>query len=109
MAKKRSTSSSRSKSKQSESTRNSSTNHSKTSSKTPLPIKASESINYASNSYQAGWGPFWNDPSEYGPFQFPNAGMGGWVNPAQLAYRDNYLSGEQSDIPDLVAIKEHQG
>jgi len=98
MAKKRSTSSSRSKSKQSESTRNSSTNHSKTSSKTPLPIKASESINYASNSYQAGWGPFWNDPSEYGPFQFPNAGMGGWVNPAQLAYRDNYLSGEQLPI-----------
>lgn len=57
-----------------------------------------ESISYDTGSYQTGWGPFWNDPSEYGAFQFPNAGMGGWVNPAQLAVRDNYLSGEQLPI-----------
>lgn len=75
-------------------------------SKTPPPSqKASksgkpitESISYDTGSYQTGWGPFWNDPSEYGAFQFPNAGMGGWVNPAQLAVRDNYLSGEQLPI-----------
>lgn len=78
-------------------------------SKLPPPIKPSskrtsaaksikESISYDTGSYQTGWGPFWNDPSEYGAFQFPNAGMGGWVNPAQLAVRDNYLSGEQLPI-----------
>ena len=49
------------------------------SSKKPI----TESISYDTGSYQTGWGPFWNDPSEYGAFQFPNAGMGGWVNPAQ--------------------------
>lgn len=57
-----------------------------------------ESISYPSSNYQTGWGPFSNDPSEYGAFQFPNAGMGGFVNPAQLAFRDNYLSGEQLPI-----------
>ena len=65
-------------------------------SKSGKPI--TESISYDTGSYQTGWGPFWNDPSEYGAFQFPNAGMGGWVNPAQLAVRDNYLSGEQLPI-----------
>ena len=68
----------------------------------PKPPKSgkpiTESISYDTGSYQTGWGPFWNDPSEYGAFQFPNAGMGGWVNPAQLAVRDNYLSGEQLPI-----------
>ena len=67
--------------------------------KTPKSGKPiTESISYDTGSYQTGWGPFWNDPSEYGAFQFPNAGMGGWVNPAQLAVRDNYLSGEQLPI-----------
>ena len=67
--------------------------------KTPKSVKPiTESISYDTGSYQTGWGPFWNDPSEYGAFQFPNAGMGGWVNPAQLAVRDNYLSGEQLPI-----------
>jgi hypothetical protein len=67
--------------------------------RTPMSKKSiTESISYDTGSYQTGWGPFWNDPSEYGAFQFPNAGMGGWVNPAQLAVRDNYLSGEQLPI-----------
>jgi hypothetical protein len=67
--------------------------------RTPRSKKSiTESISYDTGSYQTGWGPFWNDPSEYGAFQFPNAGMGGWVNPAQLAVRDNYLSGEQLPI-----------
>lgn len=71
----------------------------KTTPKTPGSKKSiTESISYDTGSYQTGWGPFWNDPSEYGAFQFPNAGMGGWVNPAQLAVRDNYLSGEQLPI-----------
>ena len=60
-------------------------------------IKA-ESINYDAGSYQTGWGPYWNDQSEYGPFQFPSGGFGGWINPAQLAVRNNYLSGEQLPI-----------
>jgi len=64
----------------------------------PSKKPITESISYDTGSYQTGWGPFWNDPSEYGAFQFPNAGMGGWVNPAQLAVRDNYLSGEQLPI-----------
>lgn len=75
---------------------------SKTPKSTPRTPKSgkpiTESISYDTGSYQTGWGPFWNDPSEYGAFQFPNAGMGGWVNPAQLAVRDNYLSGEQLPI-----------
>ena len=72
---------------------------SKTPPKAPRSGKPiTESISYDTGSYQTGWGPFWNDPSEYGAFQFPNAGMGGWVNPAQLAVRDNYLSGEQLPI-----------
>ena len=71
----------------------------KSSPRTPRSKKSiTESISYDTGSYQTGWGPFWNDPSEYGAFQFPNAGMGGWVNPAQLAVRDNYLSGEQLPI-----------
>lgn len=71
----------------------------KTTPRTPRSKKSiTESISYDTGSYQTGWGPFWNDPSEYGAFQFPNAGMGGWVNPAQLAVRDNYLSGEQLPI-----------
>lgn len=76
----------------------------KTKTQTPSPKiprsgkPITESISYDTGSYQTGWGPFWNDPSEYGAFQFPNAGMGGWVNPAQLAVRDNYLSGEQLPI-----------
>jgi hypothetical protein len=71
----------------------------KSTTRTPRSKKSiTESISYDTGSYQTGWGPFWNDPSEYGAFQFPNAGMGGWVNPAQLAVRDNYLSGEQLPI-----------
>jgi len=58
----------------------------------------SESISYDTGSYQTGWGPYWNDPAEYGPFQFPSGGFGGWINPAQLAVRNNYLSGEQLPI-----------
>lgn len=58
----------------------------------------SESISYDTGDYNTGWGPYWNDSSEYGPFQFPSGGFGGWVNPAQLAVRNNYLSGEQLPI-----------
>ena len=57
-----------------------------------------ESISYGSGEYASGFGPFWNDASTYNPFQFPNAGQNGWVDPAQLAIRDNYLSGEQLPI-----------
>lgn len=63
---------------------------------TPEMIK--ESLNYDTGDYSTGWGPYWQDPSEYGAFQFPSGGFGGWINPAQLATRNNYLSGEQLPI-----------
>ena len=57
-----------------------------------------ESISYGSGEYSSGFGPFWNDSGAYNPFQFPSAGQNGWVDPVQLAIRDNYLSGEQLPV-----------
>ena len=65
-------------------------------SKKPTDVK--ESISYGSGEYSSGFGPFWNDSGAYNPFQFPSAGQNGWVDPVQLAIRDNYLSGEQLPV-----------
>lgn len=62
----------------------------------PKSRSFSESTDFGD--YASGWSPFWNDPAEYGPFQFPTGGFGGWINPANLAVRNNYLSGEQLPV-----------